>query len=378
MYTNSTFRKEFVGTNPFSVNYNTDLDLWKWSVFGQISREFFQKKLALSLGIRSDANNYSSSMSNLLEQISPRFSASYKIVPDFSLNFNAGRYYQQPAYTTLGFSNGTGALINKDNGLKYISVDHLVAGFEYLPTDQSTISIEGFYKYYRDYPFSVNDSIALANKGADYGSFGDEEVLSKAEGQSYGVEFLARHRDLWGLNLVLSYTLVRSEFKKFDTNLDLTSSYIPTSWDNKHLLNLIATREFKRNWQIGLKWRFVGGAPFTPFDENKTSLISAWNVRGREYLDYSQFNSLRLSNFHQLDIRIDKQYFYNKWSLMIYLDIQNLYNFKSDEPDKFVPQTNADDTLIIDPANPDRYLMKTIVSEGAGTVLPSLGIIIQF
>jgi len=160
--------------------------------------------------------------------------------------------------------------------------------------------------------------------------------------------------------------------------LDLTSSYIPTSWDNKHLLNLIATREFKRNWQIGLKWRFVGGASYTPFDENKTSLISAWNVRGREYFDYSQFNTLRFGNFHQLDIRIDKQYFYNKWSLMIYLDVQNLYNFKSDEADKFVPQTNDDGTFVIDPANPDRYLMKTIVSEGAGTVLPSIGIIVQF
>lgn len=378
IYTNSTFRKEFVGTNPFVIDYNTDLNLWKWSVFGQISREYFQNKLALSLGVRADANNYSSSMSNLFEQISPRFSASYKIKPEFSINFNTGRYYQQPAYTTLGFSKGTDELINKSNGLKYISVDHLVAGFEYLPTDQSTVSIEGFYKYYRNYPFSVNDSIALANKGADYGAFGDEEVLSKAEGQSYGVEFLARHRDLWGFNLVLSYTIVRSEFKKFDNNLNLTSTYIPTTWDNKHLLNLTATREFKRNWQVGFKWRFVGGAPYTPFDENKTSLISAWNVRGREYLDYSQFNTLRLDNFHQLDIRIDKQYFYNKWALMIYLDIQNLYNFKSDEPDKFVPQTNADGTFIVDPADPDRYLMKTIVSEGTGTVLPSLGIIIQF
>ena len=144
------------------------------------------------------------------------------------------------------------------------------------------------------------------------------------------------------------------------------------------MLNLTATKELKRNWQIGFKWRFVGGAPYTPFDKDKTSLISAWNIRGREYLDYSQFNSLRLSPFHQLDIRVDKQYFYDKWSLMIYLDIQNLYNFKSEEVDKFVPQTDGDGNLIIDPENPDRYLMKTIKSDGSGTVLPSIGIIVQF
>ncbi|MEA2105430.1 MAG: TonB-dependent receptor [Bacteroidota bacterium] len=207
-YTNDTYRKQFVGTATQIINYNTALDLWSWSVFGQISKEYLGERLSLSLGARTDANNYSSEMSNLLSQFSPRFSASYQLKADLSINFNTGRYYQRPAYTTLGFRDATGELINKSNGLKYISVDHLVGGFEYLPNDESVISLEGFYKYYRDYPFSVNDSIVLSNKGADYGSFGDEEVLSVAEGQAYGLELLARHRNLWGFNLVLSYTLV--------------------------------------------------------------------------------------------------------------------------------------------------------------------------
>lgn len=377
-YTNDTYRKQFVGTATQIINYNTALDLWSWSVFGQISKEYLGERLSLSLGARTDANNYSSEMSNLLSQFSPRFSASYQLKADLSINFNTGRYYQRPAYTTLGFSDATGELINKSNGLKYISVDHLVGGFEYLPNDESVISLEGFYKYYRDYPFSVNDSIALSNKGADYGSFGDEEVLSVAEGQAYGLELLARHRNLWGFNLVLSYTLVRSEFKEFDKNLNLTSTFIPSSWDNIHLLNLTATRDLKRNWQFGFKWRFVGGSPYTPFDENKSSLINAWNARGREYLDYAQFNALRLDPFHQLDIRIDKQYFFEKWSLMFYIDVQNVYNFKSDEPDKLITQTDQNGNVLIDPNDPTRYDLKRIESDGSGTVLPSLGIIVQF
>ncbi|MCB2197183.1 MAG: TonB-dependent receptor [Bacteroidetes bacterium] len=377
-YSNNTFRKDFVGLNPVITDYDVNLDLWKWSIFGQVSKDFYQKRLVLSLGLRSDANNYSSSMSNLADQISPRFSASYKLLPDVSVNFNTGRYYQLPAYTTLGFSNGTGEFLNKQNGIKYISVDHLVAGFEYLPTQQSFLSIEGFYKYYRDYPFSVNDSIALANKGADFGTFGDEQVLSIAEGRSYGVEFLARHKDLLGFNMVLSYTLVRSEFKEFDDNLNFTSDYIASSWDNIHLLNITATRDLKRNWQFGFKWRFVGGAPYTPIDKNKTSIIAAWDARGQEYLDFTQFNTLRLDPFHQLDIRIDKQYYYKKWSLMLYLDIQNLYNFKSEERDIFIPQKDANGNNIVDPQNPDRYLMQTIANDGSGTILPTLGIIVQF
>jgi hypothetical protein len=377
-YSNATFRKDFVAGSPITTNYDMSLDLWKWSLFGQISKDYFQNQLTLSLGLRSDANNYSSSMSNLLDQISPRFSASYKFNPDLSFNFNTGRYYQLPAYTTLGFSSGTGNLINKENGLKYISVDHFVAGLEYLPTDQSLISVEGFYKYYRNYPFSIRDSIALANKGGDFGTFGDEEVLSIAEGQSYGVELLARHKDFFGFNTVLSYTLVRSEYKEFDSNLDFTSDYIPTSWDNIHLLNITATKDLKRNWQFGFKWRFVGGSPFTPINKNKTSIISAWDARGQEYLDYSRFNTQRLSSFHQLDIRIDKQYFYNKWSLMLYIDIQNVYNFKSEEQDVYTPQTDQSGNYIVDPNDPSRYLMRTIVSDGSGTILPSLGIIVQF
>ncbi len=377
-YTNDTYRKQFVGNATQTINYNTRLDLWSWSVFGQISKEYLGERLSLSLGARTDANNYSSEMSNLLSQFSPRFSASYQLKADLSINFNTGRYYQRPAYTTLGFSDATGNLINKTNGLKYISVDHLVGGFEYMPDDESVISLEGFYKYYRDYPFSINDSIALSNKGADYGSFGDEEVLSIAEGQTYGIELLARHRNLWGFNVVFSYTLVRSEFKEFNDNLKLTSTFIPSSWDNIHLLNLTATRDLKRNWQVGFKWRFIGGSPYTPFDENKSSLITAWNARGREYLDYTQFNVLRLDPFHQLDIRIDKQYFFEKWSLMFYIDVQNVYNFKSDEPDKLITQTDQNGNVLIDPNDPTRYDLKRIESDGSGTVLPSLGIIVQF
>jgi len=62
---------------------------------------------------------------------------------------------------------------------------------------------------------------------------------------------------------------------------------------------------------------------------------------------------------------------------MLYLDIQNVYNFQSDQPDKFVPVTDTNGNFVVDPANPDRYLMKTIVDQGSGTILPTLGIIIQ-
>lgn len=377
-YSNSTFRRSFLSGGVRTIDYTTNLDLFRWNVFGQVSKSFFEGGLSLSLGLRAEANNYSSSMSNLIDQASPRFSLSYQFAPQWSFNFNTGRYYQLPPYTTLGYSNDQGELLNKENGLKYISADHLVAGFQYLPNEQSKISLEGFYKNYNDYPFSMDDSISIANKGADFGSYGDEEVQSIAEGRAYGLELLFRHQDLFGLNVVLSYTYVRSEFREMNDQLEVTGSFIPTTWDNRHLLNLTATREFKNNWQVGLKWRFVGGPPYTPLDRQKSSLVAAWNARGRAYPDYDRLNERRLDPFHQLDLRIDKQYFFDRWSLMLYLDVQNVYNFSADEPPVLIRETGTDGEPLVDSNIPNRYELERLEVEESGNILPSVGIIVEF
>ncbi|MEF8845409.1 MAG: TonB-dependent receptor [Bacteroidales bacterium] len=377
-YTNNTFRKSFVGGQPFTIDYNSTLDFFQWNLFGQISKSYFNEKLSLSLGIRADANNYSESMSNLIDQASPRFSLSYQFAPEWSLNFNTGRFYQLPPYTTLGFSNQAGDLINKQNGLKYISADHLVGGIQFLPDDESKISIEGFYKNYNDYPYSLDDSISIANKGDDFGSYGDEEVKSVAEGRAYGLELLFRHQNLFDINMILSYTYVRSEFRELNNQLEVTSNYIPSSWDNRHLLKLTATREFKNNWQLGLKWRFVGGSPYTPLDRQKSAQIAAWDARGRAYPDYDRLNSKRLNPFHQLDLRVDKQYFFDNWSLMLYFDVQNVYDFTADEPPVFIRKTNEEGEPLVEPNNPGRYVLKQLDLETSGNILPSLGIIVEF
>lgn len=368
-YFNSTFR---VLSSGFPVSYETNFDLFRWGVFGQVSRSYFDNKVSASLGIRADANNYSEEMNNMLNQISPRLSVSYSFSPKWALNFNTGRYFQSPPYTSLGFRDESGVLINKQNKIKYIQSDHLVSGIDFLPNSNSKISIEGFYKRYTDYPFSVSDSVALASKGADYGTFGDEEITSIADGQAYGLELLYQNKNLLGINLVLSYTLVRSEFE------NKSGSFIPTAWDNKHILNITATREFKRNWDAGFKWRFVGGAPYTPYDLERSSLASAWNARGRAYLDYGRYNQLRSGSFHQLDIRVDKQYFFDRWSLRFYMDIQNIYNFKSDEPDRYIPVEDANGNILPPSGDPLRYQLTSIKSDGSGTILPTVGIIVEF
>jgi hypothetical protein len=375
VYTNSTQRREFVDdAESIDFTYNSTLDLLAYHLFAQANRSFIDGRLALSLGLRADGNSYSPEMANMLDQLSPRFSASFLITEKWSLNFNAGRYYQRPAYTTLGYRDYSGALINKENGITYISNNQVVGGVAFRPNEDLEISLEGFYKHYYDYPFSVRDSVNLASKGAGYGVFGDEEVLSISQGKARGAELFVRGTILNDLNIIMSYTYVRSDFQ------DKYDNFIPSAWDYKNLFNISVRKSLNKNWDLGAKWRFVGGAPYTPWDLDKSSLVLAWNATGGPYLDFDEFNTLRLTSFHQLDVRVDKSWYFPKWSLTLYLDIQNLYNFKAQLPDNVVREADVNgDPIIINPDDPiedQRYLLKTIPSE-SGTVLPTIGLIFE-
>jgi hypothetical protein len=218
----------------------------------------------------------------------------------------------------------------------------------------------------------------LSTKGADFDTFGDEELLPVSDGRAYGFEILGRSQNLLNFNIILAYTFVRSEFK--DKRIRNSGSFIPSSWDNKHLLNVTGTRKFKGNWYLGFKWRYVGGTPYTPYDYDKSSIKEAWDAQGGPYIDYNRFNELRFRPFHQLDIRIDKEFFFKTWSLNFYIDIQNIYNFKSDDQDILVRKSFVNEghnDIYTDENGIERYELVEIPSSGSGTVLPSVGISVE-
>lgn len=370
-YTNSTYSKFSLldGTTGIK-DFDSELNFHKYGVFAQLSKKLFSERLSLSLGLRADGNSYSDDMSNPLKQFSPRFSAAYSISERFSINFNTGRYFQLPAYTVLGFRNNNNELVNKTNNVSYIMSDHVVAGFEYNSKSNAKITIEGFYKVYKNYPFLLKDSISLANLGADFGVIGNEGVTSTSNGRSYGIEFLAQQKLFKGFYGIVAYTFVRSEFE--NRNGDL----IPSAWDNQHIVALTGGKKFKRNWEIGVKWRFLGGAPYTPYDVQTTALKQVWDINKQGVFDYTQLNSQRLNSVHQLDMRVDKKYFFKKWALNIYLDIQNVYNFKANLQPRIDVVRNADGSIATDPNDASRYLTKEIPNT-TGTLIPSIGIIIE-
>ena len=94
------------------------------------------------------------------------------------------------------------------------------------------------------------------------------------------------------------------------------------------------------------------------------------------YLDYSQLNAKRLSTFNQLDIRVDKNFFFKNFSLMLYLDIQNALNSKYKNQDYVVRKSDNEGNYTIKKGG-QQYVLEQYPSE-SGTVLPTIGVIFKF
>ena len=356
-----------------TVNFNTAIDFFKFGLFGQVNRTFLDERLGVSFGLRTDGNSFTEDGANPAATLSPRVSLSYALTEKWKLNASVGRYYKIAPYTVLGFRDENGQLVNKN--LPYTRSDHYVAGLEYVPTPSLRFTLEGFYKDYADYLVSARDGISLANQGGDFGIIGNERVLANGEGRAYGLEFFAQQKLTKKLFVTGSYTLFRSEFSGADGIL------IPSAWDTRHLLSVILGRKFRRNWEMGLKYRFQGGAPFTPFDETASRLNYA--TVGRGILDFRRLNGERLDNFSQFDFRIDKKWNFKRATLDVFIDIQNAfvqvnpaypqYTFRR-LPDNSGWETSDGQPLASDGSN----AIPLLLDNAEASVVPTIGFIVEF
>lgn len=366
-YTNTTFQRVYIDGGK-TFDYHTYLGFWRWGLFGTISYATPDERFTTSLGVRTDANNFSSGMKGMSDQLSPRLSLSYRLTDGVYLSGNAGLYYQLPPYTGLGFKDNNGKLVNKY--LRYMRVSQESIGLSWRPRNTFELSIEGFYKKYDKIPFSIVDGIPLACKGNDYGVIGNEALSSTSQGRAYGAEILMKWLIAKKLNLSSSFTLFKSEYRN-----NKESEYIASAWDNRYIFNMSGTYNFPHNWSLGMKVSCIGGAPYTPYDIDKSSLVTAWNAQGRPYYDYGQYNTGRLPAFGQLDVRVDKTFYLKRCMLGFYIDLQNMTNSKFRQPDILMSTG-----VIENPSAPiaeQRYKMKYI-SQKSGTLMPTLGITFEY
>ncbi|MGX9986972.1 TonB-dependent receptor plug domain-containing protein [Soonwooa purpurea] len=373
-YFNKSYNKNVTTTGVYDDVYTTKLNLMQYGAFVQVSNKFFDNALNVSFGARWDASDYSKLMENPLQQFSPRLSMRYEISKRWALNFNTGIYYQLPPFTALGFRIDDD-LTNKKT-LKYIKNQQIVFGTEYNAKNDVRLTLEGYYKKYSNYPFSLRNSYSLANTLGGYGVVGAEPLDARSRGETYGVEFLAQKRTANDFYGIVSYTFGYSKFSNEDNRL------IPSAWDTRHIASVTAGKYFKKNWNVGARFRLQSGFPETPYDFNRSSLVTIWDIANGPIYNTTLLNTIRGKVVHQLDIRVEKKWVFNKWQITAYMDVVNVYgsNNPSNLPVVNILR-NADGTGVISnpnaPLQDQKYELISSNQDNQST-LPYLGFIFEF
>ncbi len=275
--------------------------------------------------------------------IAPRLSFSWAVDPLTTLNASVGQYYQAPSYIWL--------VANPSNrSLKFIKAQQYVAGLERLVKADIKVGLEVYRKLYASYPAStVRPFLVLANTGAGFGgtddgfaSFGLDPLVSAGSGRSEGIELFLQKKfsdDLWYGTLSLSYS--QTSFKALD------GVERPSSFDQRWIVNVGGGVMLNQMWEVSGKFRYVTGRPYTLYQPDGIQRAS-------------DYNTIRTPANHSLDVRVDRRWMFPTWTLIAYIDVQNVYNRKP----RLVPRYNE--------------RTRQVEENQAIGILPSIGISAEF
>jgi len=271
---------------------------------------------------------------------SPRLLGSHQINDVSAIALSLGRYYQPPSYIWL--------VGGYNDNLKALRADQIVLSYNHIPLENVKVQLEIYHKWYSNYTArKFRPQAVLSPNGFDDVTndipFGLEPLESTGEGYSRGIELFIQKKlseiPLYGL---LSITLSESKFKSIDKQERLGS------YDQTLILNFSFGYRFNTEWEFASKFRASTGLPTTPYLNNGQ-------------LDFTKYNEgERLPIFHQLDVRLDKTWFFDYLTMVTYIDIQNLYGRKNVSQLRWNPRTKS-----------------TEYSKSIG-ILPSIGITVMF
>ncbi|MCE9574717.1 MAG: TonB-dependent receptor [Deltaproteobacteria bacterium] len=225
--------------------------------------------------------------------ISPRIQVSQGIGKDWTVRAALGSYSQP-------LTQGQSVPTNLDPEL----ATQYVVGAEYAVRDGITASGSAFY----------NDRERLVVRDPTAKEVDPlNAYVNRGYGRSFGAEFLVRGRldNFFGW---LSYTVSRS-----DRIAAPDGPRYLFDFDQTH--NVIAVGSYTLGkWQFGGRWQYASGSPTTPV--LGSTYVSDANV----FIPiYGGLNTARIEAAHQLDVRVDRTWKFNAWSLAAYLDITNVY-----------------------------------------------------
>jgi hypothetical protein len=240
--------------------------------------------------------------------LDPRLTLRYEPTDGTAITAAAGIYHQQPFFDELSPVFG-------NPNLGPLQAVHYSLGLSQRFSQATSLDVTAFYKNLSD--LVVRSETPVVRNG----QIVSELLSNQGRGEVFGLELLFRQQLYKGFFGWIGYTLMRSARSDGPGK-----PYRTFQFDQTHILTLIASYKLPRNWQLGVRWRFVTGFPLTPF------------VGGIYDADADRYRPIpgptlseRIPAFHQLDFRVDKEWVFDRWKFGIYLDIQNVYNRENPE-----------------------------------------------
>lgn len=317
----------------------------KYALFVKLERNLdFRTKAAV--GVRGDYYDF------IDDKFYPsvRASIDYKLTREIVLKTAVGRYYQSPAYVW------TANPFNQS--LKALKSDMGVIGTDYMLREDISTGLEVYYKAYSDLPTGATpqtDYLVLSNSGVGYGgrddnfqSFGYLPLVSGGKGKAYGVEISVQKKyadDKF-------YGQASISIGKSDYTAGNGETY-PGIYDQRVILTVSGGCKPTPQWEFSGKFRFWTGAPYTPVYRPSENNGLIENIP-------SEYLSARLDPGHHLDLRADRRFDFRNWSAIVFIDIQNIYNY-------YIP--------IIPSYN---FWTDEVETQNSIAILPSIGLSAEF
>ncbi len=242
----------------------------------------------------------------------PRLWVRYDLFEGTQLKGSVGLYTQPPAAQNMEPPPlGTPTLTHEKAFQTSLGVSQKL-------TKYLNIDVTGFFN--RRFENVVSPGPTTVN--AD-GSVTRERFSNDGLGRAYGLEVMLKHDVSDRFFGWVAYTFNRSEERRVGGD-----DYVLTSWDQTHILTLVGSVKLFWGLELGARFRYVTGRPKTPLvHDGDLYAVDANRFNSQQGV----FRSARLKPFHQLDLRVDKNFVFNAWTLTAFLDVQNVYNAKNVE-----------------------------------------------
>ncbi|MBN2053762.1 TonB-dependent receptor [bacterium] len=319
------------------LHFGESQDYGKFGWYAQDTWEFIHG-LELKGGMRWDLSTLSD-----MSAWSPRVSMRWQLEDGWSMRAAWGYYYQFPGYDSL---QGDGYFLDlrgiKDLHLKPERAVHYVLSAEY--ENRGGWGIE-FDVYYKDLDDLIDSGVAeetilvLDESGAAVPYTRDSltwDPENSRHGFARGLDMTVtindtKTRPWYGM---FTYTYCEARSRRAD------EPYLWESWDRRHCATWIAGWKLNPRWELGWKWRFGTGFPYTPLT-NVIRVVDDLDGDGRyepdegETFTYQRddpdevIRSERYPAYHRLDFRVQYSRRYRHLDVMYYLDIINLYARKN-------------------------------------------------